>query len=44
VSFDKVRRALGFETTMTVPDGIAEVAAALDRGAFEDPFDPRHRN
>ena len=44
VSFDKVRSVLGFETAMTVPDGIAEVAAALERGAFADPFDPRHRN
>ena len=44
VSFDKVHRALGFETSVRVPGGIAEVAAALDRGAFEDPFDPSHRN
>jgi nucleoside-diphosphate-sugar epimerase len=44
VSFDKVRRTLGFETTMTVPDGIAEVAAALDQGAFGNPFDPGYRN
>jgi nucleoside-diphosphate-sugar epimerase len=44
VSFEKVRLALGFEPAMTVPDGIAEVAAALDRGAFDDPFDPRYRN
>ena len=28
VSFDKIREVLGFETLMTVPDGIAEVAAS----------------
>jgi nucleoside-diphosphate-sugar epimerase len=44
VSFDKVRNVLGFETLMTVPDGVAEVVAALEREAFGDPFDPRHRN
>jgi nucleoside-diphosphate-sugar epimerase len=44
VSFDKIRDVLGFETAHTVPDGIDEVLAALDRGEFGDPFDARHRN
>jgi len=44
VSFDKIRRVLGFETAMTVPDGIAEVLGALERGSFPDPFDGRYRN
>ena len=44
VSFDKVREVLGYETLMTVPDGIAEVAAALSAGAFPDPFDRSYRN
>lgn len=44
VSFDKIKRVLGFETTMTVPDGIAEVIAGLDAGIFGDPFDPKYRN
>ena len=44
VSFDKVREVLGYETLMTVPDGIAEVAAALSSGAFEDPFGRSYRN
>jgi nucleoside-diphosphate-sugar epimerase len=44
VSFDKVRNVLGFETMMTVPDGIAEVAAALSDGTFDDPFDRKYRN
>jgi nucleoside-diphosphate-sugar epimerase len=44
VSFEKIRAELGFQTTMTVPDGIAEIAAALDAKRFGDPFDPRYRN
>jgi nucleoside-diphosphate-sugar epimerase len=44
VSFDKVRGVLGFETTMTVPDGIGEVAEALSAGAFPDPFAASYRN
>jgi len=44
VSFDKIRAQLGFQTLMTVPDGIAEVIAALDAGSFGDPFDARYRN
>jgi nucleoside-diphosphate-sugar epimerase len=44
VSFDKIRSELGFETRMTVPDGITEIIAALDAGAFGDPFDARYRN
>ncbi len=44
VSFDKIRTELGFETLMTVPDGIGEVLAALDAGAFGDPYDGRYKN
>jgi nucleoside-diphosphate-sugar epimerase len=44
VSFDKIRAELGFETLMTVPDGIAEILAKLDAEAFGDPFDPRYKN
>jgi nucleoside-diphosphate-sugar epimerase len=44
VSFDKVKAVLGFETLMTVPDGIAEVAGALSAGAFPDPFERSYRN
>ena len=44
VSFDKIRDVLGFETTMTVPDGVAEIIAALDANSFEDPYDGRYRN
>jgi nucleoside-diphosphate-sugar epimerase len=44
VSFDKIKAELGFETLMTVPDGIGEILTALDAGAFGDPFDPRYKN
>jgi nucleoside-diphosphate-sugar epimerase len=44
VSFDKIRGVLGFQTEMTVPDGIAEVLSALERNRFGDPFDGRYRN
>jgi nucleoside-diphosphate-sugar epimerase len=44
VSFDKIKAELGFETLMTVPDGIAEIIAGLDAGTFGDPFDSRYKN
>jgi nucleoside-diphosphate-sugar epimerase len=44
VSFDKIRAELGFETLMTVPDGIREIITALDTGKFGDPYDARYRN
>jgi nucleoside-diphosphate-sugar epimerase len=44
VSFDKIKAELGFETLMTVPDGIGEILAGLDEGKFGDPFDPRYKN
>jgi nucleoside-diphosphate-sugar epimerase len=44
VSFDKVRDRLGFQTLMTVPDGITEVIHGLDRGDFPEPFSARYRN
>jgi nucleoside-diphosphate-sugar epimerase len=44
VSFDKIRAQLGFETLMTVPDGIAEILAGLDAEEFGDPFAPRYKN
>jgi nucleoside-diphosphate-sugar epimerase len=44
VSFEKIREQLDFETLMTVPDGIAEVIAALDEQAFGDPYDSHYKN
>ena len=44
VSFDKIKAELGFETLMTVPDGIGEIIAALDVEQFGDPFAARYKN
>ena len=44
VSFDRIREQLGFETLMTVPDGIGEILEALDQNKFGDPFDGRYKN
>ena len=44
VSFDKIRAELGFETDLTVPEGIAEVIDALEQNRFGDPFGGRYRN
>jgi nucleoside-diphosphate-sugar epimerase len=44
VSFDKVRKVLGFETEMTVPAGLDELLGALDGAVFEDPYASIYRN
>jgi nucleoside-diphosphate-sugar epimerase len=44
VAFDKIRAQLGYEVTMTVPTGIAELLATLDERRFSDPFEARYRN
>lgn len=44
VSFEKVRRMLGFETTLTVDDGVREVLFALKSGLIRNPTDDRYRN
>jgi len=44
VNFDKIRDALGFELTMTVPEGIDELATELEAGRFADPFGREYRN
>lgn len=44
VSFEKVRRVLGFETQYSVDDGIREVLHALREGLISNPYDPRYRN
>jgi nucleoside-diphosphate-sugar epimerase len=44
VAFEKARQKLSFEPLMRVPDGVHEVAGALDSGRFTDPFVPAYRN
>jgi len=44
VSFEKIRRVLGFETTRDVDDGIREVLHALKSGLINNPMDEKYRN
>ncbi len=44
VSFEKVRRELGFKTQLTVDDGIREVIMAVRSGLIRNPQDERYRN
>ena len=44
VSFDKIKRELGFETTLTVDDGVREVLFALKTGLIRNPADEKYRN
>jgi nucleoside-diphosphate-sugar epimerase len=44
VSFAKIRDRLTFAPEMRVPDGVRELAEALDAGSFEDPWAGRYRN
>jgi nucleoside-diphosphate-sugar epimerase len=44
VSFEKIRRVLGFDTTLTVDDGIREILNALKTEIIRDPTDERYRN
>jgi len=44
VSFMKIRRVLGFETTLDVDDGIRELLFALKSGIIQNPTDARYRN
>lgn len=44
VSFKKIRRELGFETTLNVDDGVREILHALKTGLIHNPLDERYRN
>ena len=44
VTFDKIKNALAFTTTRTVPEGIAEVAHLVESGVITDFTEPRWRN
>jgi nucleoside-diphosphate-sugar epimerase len=44
VSFEKIRRELGFQPEVTVAGGIREVVEGLEQERFGDPFDARHSN
>lgn len=44
VSFEKIKRMLGFDTTLDVDDGIREVLFTLKSGIIRNPLDDRYRN
>jgi nucleoside-diphosphate-sugar epimerase len=44
VSFEKVKRELGYDTQHTVEDGVQELIRALSLGLIRDPNDQRYRN
>jgi nucleoside-diphosphate-sugar epimerase len=44
VSFAKIKRVLGFETTLDVDDGIRELLFALKAGIIRNPTEERYRN
>ena len=44
VSFAKIKNVLGFETALTVDDGIRELLFALKSGIIRNPTDEKYRN
>lgn len=44
VSFKKIKNELGFETQLSVDDGVREILHALQTGLIQDPTDQRYRN
>ena len=44
VNSDKIKRELGFEITMRVPDGIEEVKRMVQEGVIQDPENQRYYN
>jgi len=44
VSFEKIKRVLGFDTTLNIDDGVREVLFALKTGLIKDPTDDKYRN
>ncbi len=44
VSFARIQERLAFHPTLTVEDGIAELAGAIQSGLIRDPLDARYRN
>jgi nucleoside-diphosphate-sugar epimerase len=44
VSFEKIRRELGFQASLTADDGVREVVHTLRSGLIRNPHDERYRN
>ena len=44
VSFEKIRKRIGFEPKISVEDGVIEVRDAIQQGVIGDPLGNKHRN
>jgi hypothetical protein len=44
VSFEKIKRELGFQISKTVPDGIREIKYLIDQKVIVNPDDPKYKN
>ncbi|MQF67078.1 NAD(P)-dependent oxidoreductase [SAR202 cluster bacterium AD-802-F09_MRT_200m] len=44
VSFEKIKRELGFQVTRTVEDGVREIMDAINQGVVTDLDDPHYHN
>jgi len=44
VSFEKIRRELGFQASLSADDGVRDVVHALRTGLIRNPHDERYRN
>jgi hypothetical protein len=44
VRFDKIKSTLGFETAITVPNGIDEIIDVIDKKIIDNPDDTAFKN
>ncbi|HEY0655319.1 MAG TPA: NAD(P)-dependent oxidoreductase [Chryseosolibacter sp.] len=44
VTFEKIKKQLGFSVTKRVPDGIAQIKFAIDNGFLQNPDDGKYKN
>ncbi len=44
VSFEKIKKQLGFTITRTLPQGIREIKEVIEKGIITNPDDPKYRN
>jgi len=44
VSFEKIKKVMGFQITKTVPQGISQIKNAVLNGLISNPDDPKYRN
>ncbi len=44
VSFEKIKKQLGFKITMTVPEGIRQIKEVVEKGIISNPYDSKYKN